>query len=253
MAGKAARTGWATVEGPAPRFTPGPDAWTRIEGPYGHTFSTHDRAKICAIMDRCLDWSRFEVAEPRALAVAGVVEQFREAVRSFNGALNKIAVAKSDAEFQAKAAVEHQWRGGDHLGANKLKTLMHLCLSLARDSQHTIKYLKGEPFIADSDSAVRSPLLEPGNREGNAENKMLSELLTFARRRGLSVVGRNDPQNAGGPSVFPQFVFAVLREAPIGALPKYTISTITRKIHEAARAQKRAPVKQKTTKVRDAF
>ena len=82
---------------------------------------------------------------------------------------------------------------------------------------------------------------------------MLSELLTFARRRGLSVAGRNDPKNAGGPSVFPQFVLAVRREAPPGALRKQAISTITRKIHEAAGDQKRAPLKQKKTKVRDAF
>jgi hypothetical protein len=244
MAGKAARTNWAMFYGAAQKFTPAPDAWKRIERPLAHTFSSRDRAKIRAKVDRFLDWRRVE-GEPFS-AVTAPIEALEKAVRSFNGVLTKIVAARSDAGFQAKLAIEHQWRGGNDLGPEKLRALLDLCLSLARDCQHAIK---GAPTAVADDSAVRPPLLQRGSTwEDRALKDLLQWLHLFLKRRRLQVTIRNDPDDGGGESDFLLFVWAIFQELPPDARPVLAMSTLGRKINEATR-----PQRQKKVKVPDAL
>src|SRR6266550_4859495 len=174
-----ARIRSAFVAGTAPSFAPSEDGWRHIERAYGHEFVEHDRSELREIVDKYLDWRRFEKAAPLVDDVASPIIKVEKAARSLNRALSRLFDRNGpdpEAAFQAQIAIEQAWPGSNGLISNQLTPV------LSSGSALVLACTKARKALAGDGAAG----------EGQAWELMINRLILFADIRHLSVSIRKD-------------------------------------------------------------
>ncbi len=198
-----ARIRSAFVAGTAPSFAPSEDGWRHIERAYGHEFEEHDRSELREVVDKYLDWRRFEKAAPLVEDVTSAIMNIDQAARSLNRALSRLFDRNGldpEAAFQAQIAIEQAWPGSNGLISNQLPTVLSSGSALVLACTKARKALTG-------DAAAW---------EGQAWELMIQRLAQFAICRSLPLGARKDSalQAEVKHSPFVSFVKAIQDQFP---------------------------------------
>jgi hypothetical protein len=188
------RIGAASVTGDTPKFQPSAEGWQLIEQAWGCDFNDHDRSKICEIVDRFLDWHRFEKAAPFVDNVNFHIDQLEKAARQLNRAFSAVLGGSrdgGDAAFQAQLAIEQAWRGVDLLGSQKLNVFYSMTCGLVSACMRSRKEFEHNATVW----------------EGQAWELMTCRLAEFAARRRLSITVRKDTDKRADQKHSPLVVF----------------------------------------------
>jgi hypothetical protein len=218
----------ASVAGSAPNFILSENRRRHIEWAYGRKFNEQDRCELRAIVDKFLDWRRFEKAAPLVEDVTCSIMDIEKAARGLNRALSRLFDRNGpdpEATFQAEIAIEQAWPGSNGLISKQLPTVLSSGCALALAC-----------------TKARKALVQDGaGWEGQAWELMIQRLLDFASNRKLSTSIRKDSarQAQVKHSPFVQFVKALQEQFPPGTPIRFsTEDSLARAIGQVRRQAK---------------
>jgi hypothetical protein len=224
-------------------FRPSEAGWDEIELPY-RRFSDEERDKLRAIVNKYLDWRRFE---PAAVLIADRVSEIgpvsraaRELKRALSNLMGGPDKPNKAARLDTALAIEREWPGSGGLVGNNLDAILLLSHALELACEKAKATSTRTRFNEKTGKEI-----PPGGtrtKDGNAWDSMVNALAAFVEGCGLKV-SVNKGQRAEADfksSAFVAFIRAIENHYPQGIpMRSTTAHGLSSAISEVLRASKR--------------